>query len=118
MARETELNKEYEWPLRAEDSADLFTLEDLKVLYSMVDAVANNPNQYTLEASKEGHPKFHKDHTPHSAFIRIVDMIAREGERLRLIKFFERTSFEDLPTHINSLDPFGLIARWRLKVGK
>ena len=92
-----------------------FQQEEVRILYSMVDGVANNPNQYALEINLKGHPRFREGP---SALMFIVDLICLEGERLDLLNFIQRTSLEDMPMHINDLDPYGLIARWRLKIGK
>jgi len=93
--------------------------EDLRILFSMTDGVANNPNQYTLKYDTGGHilPIISCSNKLYT-MKNIIDIIAKEGKRLNLIEFINKTPFEEYPLHINDPEPYGLIARWRLKIGK
>jgi hypothetical protein len=92
-----------------------FTEEEVRLLYYMVDVVENNPNEWAIETTKDYRLKF--EWSPF-AFSQVIDLICLGGTAGYALDFVFKVPIEEMPVHIDKEDPIGLLAKWRMKIGK
>jgi hypothetical protein len=106
-----------------------YTKEDLLLLNNMVDANRDNPNlryplithtdEYGIERlfSNEDIEKNSYDHTL-KAFIDFLTSGWGATMLPKVIYLFNNIHLDEMPLYIGNNDSRGLIARWRLQIGK
>jgi hypothetical protein len=95
-----------------------YTEEDLLALNSMVDARNNNVNNFPINViDPQGITEIIEVPITYSInkFIKFLSPYGRDGTMRYLIY---REYLENVPLYINKPDNLGLVAKWRLQIGK
>jgi len=107
-----------------------YSKKEVIELVDMTDADSNNINQYAIVFTKNSYGAYKNE-----AFGKIRDPNINDEQALEIFQrvlhflapkvcmedFFEFTldkPLSTMPLHINDKDNYGLIAKWRLKIGK
>lgn len=107
-----------------------FSIKEIVELVDMIDADSNNINQYAIVFTKNSYgvyknEAFEKIRNPDindeqalGIFQRILHFLAPKVCIDHFYDFTLNKPLNTMPLYINDKDNYGLIAKWRLKIGK